>query len=372
MCRAINFLLAPLVILLLAACQPTQTTTRAIFPEPTSSPLVAASATQLPSPAATSSPEPVPSPTTTPGPNASPTAQTQAEEPICFSPREILPFAFLPDNTHLLLRYTSGVQIIDLATQTETMDLSAPQNVLAAALSPDGKTLAWSLADNTIQLISLADQTPLATLAGHTEVVTKLRFTPAGDRLVSASHDFTTRIWDLAGQPPVVLQAGDVLGIGISPDGNTLATIPFDGPVSLWDLSGNPIGELGGSGGYDTSDAVFSTDGQYLAADLATGLFLWRLSDGEQLWDNHPNSMAITYSPDGQYLAYANIDDSSLVLASPDGSQVIRTLTAPAGRIWELFFSPDSSLLAATDGVEIPIWQTSDGALQYIGMSACP
>ena len=35
------------------------------------------------------------------------------------------------------------------------------------------------------------------------------------------------------------------------------------------------------------------------------------------------------------------------------------------GPVWELFFSPDSKLLVATDGIEIRIWQTADGNLLY-------
>jgi WD40 repeat protein len=108
---------------------------------------------------------------------------------------------------------------------------------MAAALSPDGETLAWSLEDNTIQLVRVTDQKVLHTLAGHTDMVTKLRFSPESDELVSASHDGWVRVWDMQGeevrsfQPP-----NEVLGIGISADGSMLATVPFDGPVTLWNL----------------------------------------------------------------------------------------------------------------------------------------
>ena len=42
------------------------------------------------------------------------------------------------------------------------------------------------------------------------------------------------------------------------------------------------------------------------------------------------------------------------------------------GPVWELFFSPDSSLLAATDGKEIRIWIVEDGTLLHVGKAACP
>jgi hypothetical protein len=61
-----------------------------------------------------------------------------------------------------------------------------------------------------------------------------------------------------------------------------------------------------------------------------------------------------------------------IFLASPDGSQVIRTIGEMQSPVWELFFSPDSALLAATDGIQIPIWRVEDETLLYIGKAACP
>jgi WD40 repeat protein len=246
---------------------------------------------------------------------------------------------------------------------------------LAAALSPDGKTVAWSLEDNSIQLIKLSDHSVASTLEGHPDPVYHLRFSPSGDRLFTTSHDGLVRIWGIDGQqfPPIDI-GREVVGFGISHDGSRLATIPFDGPVQLWDLTGNAgIADFGGTGGYDTSDAVFSPDGQYLAADLATGLFLWRISDASLMWNQVKNSMAVAFSPDGRYLAYSNIaDNNAVVVASPDGSETIRKIAGMGGPVWELFFSPDSSLLAAAGGEEIRIWAVDEGSLRHEGKALCP
>ncbi|HJR80698.1 MAG TPA: hypothetical protein VJ821_11545 [Anaerolineales bacterium] len=302
------------------------------------------------------------------------TSESLPDPAICFTPQNLTPFAFMPDNKKILVRGILGVQIFDLGEMEGESFSPAPQNLFAAALSSDGKLLAWSLDSNTIQLIQVSDGQVLHTLEGHTNSVFKLRFSPAGDKLFSASHDGSVRIWDTDGNELQVIETGgEVLGIGISSDGALLATIPSDGPVALWDLTDNTkLGELGGSGGLDTSDAYFSSDGQYLAADLATGLYLWRLSDRELIWNEVKNSLAVNFSPDGQFLAYANAEDNKVTLSSPDGKQIIRRLEGTPGPIWELIFSPDGSLLAATDGRELRIWQTEDGNLLYIGKASCP
>jgi WD40 repeat protein len=303
-----------------------------------------------------------------------PVNELMSPSPICFVPEELLPFAFTPEATKIFVRARSGVQVFNLKSGAQEAYIHSYQDVITAALSPDGQVLAWSLDDNTIQLLRISDQKVLHTLSGHTDMVTKLRFSTDGDLLVSASHDHSVRVWNTQGEELRSLQAGDVLGIAISPDGSMLATVPFDGPVALWDLDTlEKIKDLGGSGGYDTSDAEFSPDGQYLVADLATGIYMWRISDGSLVWNPVKNSMAVTFSPDGQYLAYSDVDDgNNVILASPDAAQIVRIIGAMQGPVWELFFSPNGSLLAATEGREIHVWRVTDGTLLYIAKAACP
>jgi WD40 repeat protein len=250
------------------------------------------------------------------------------------------------------------------------------------ALSPDGAVLAWALNDNTIQLIDLANGTLLHTLASHTGLVTRLRFSPAGDRLYSASQDGWVRAWDMTGQEvgafqPQAGSAGlfDIEGLAVSPDGKLLATVPMDGAVTLWDASDfDLIRPLGANGGYAYSAVGFSPDGQLLVAGTVNGLYLWRTIDGTELLGGNPgiNSDVAAFSPDGRYLAYAEIAEQyDLVLASPDGSQELRRWAAHTTPIWELFFSPDTTLLVSA-GVETRLWRVDTGELVLVGAPTCP
>jgi WD40 repeat protein len=325
---------------------------------------------------------PAPAPTATeplPPLTGAPTAlPADASSGSCFAVREALPFAFTPDGNGIALRSMAGVQIVNLETMDEETFLQAPQNVYSAALSPDGETLAWSLEDNSIQLLRVADQSVIATLLDHPDIVFKLRFSPSGDRLYSTSHDSWVRVWDLQGNLVNSFQpaGGEVLGMGISPDGKTLAAIPFDGPVVLWDMAGNQkqADLVSGTGGYDTSDAAFTPDGQYVAADLATGLFVWGIAGGELALDEHPNTMTVAFSPDGRILAYSDLDAGSRVnLLSTEGFQLASSLeTNLSGPAWELIFSPDGSKLAVTDGIEVQVWRVAEDELLAVGKGECP
>jgi WD40 repeat protein len=264
--------------------------------------------------------------------------------------------------------------IIDPAIGQETTFLQPSRQVDAVALTTDGQTLALGLVDHSIQLIRMADKRLLSTLTGHLDRITALKFTPAGDRLVSASVDTWVRIWSLDGKLISSFQPGgadnfpaEVLGIGISPDGATLATISTEGPLKLWDLLTNQKrAEFEGSisGGYDGSEVVFSKDGKFMAEALGGGglISLWRLSDGALLWRGGIFSAAFT--PDGRSFAYTDVDEqgnSVAVFLTADGKEEIRVLKGHAGLIWRLVFSPDGAILATTDGSEMRLWRLEDG-----------
>ncbi|HSF81697.1 MAG TPA: hypothetical protein VLA49_10710 [Anaerolineales bacterium] len=305
-----------------------------------------------------------------------PTEPTAAPgEPACFQ-SYIAPIAFMPDSSRILIRAEQGVQIYNLEIMEEESLLESPTrlNSPAVALSPDGERLAWALEDFSIQLIRLSDQEVLQTLSGHTAPVTELRFSPAGDRLYSASHDGWVRAWNMAGELVNAFQpgGGEILGLGISADGRTLATVSFDGPVKLWDAEGGQeVAELGGTGGYDTSEVAFSPDGRFVAADLATGLSVWQVGERALFWGG-VNSMAFAFSPQGDILAYADIDENNdIILVSADGKETLNRLNGQKGPVFELVFSADGSFLAA-GGVEIRIWRVEEGQLFLIGKSECP
>ena len=303
--------------------------------------------------------------------------------PTCLVNHSV-PIAFMPDNIRMVFRADSGVQVINLQTMQQENYLEAPGKLTPAiTLSPDGEILAWALEDNTIQLFRMTDKKRLHTLVGNTDRITRLKFSPKGDKFFSASQDSWVRVWDSNGNQIQAFQPtgadnipSAVLGMGISPDGTLLATIPSDGPVKLWNTADYKLErELGGSGGYETSDVAFSADGQMMAADLATGLFLWRITDGTELLGSEPgiNSLAVVFSPDGRILAYSELGErNAIVLSSTDGTRRIRTLEGLQAPVWGLIFSPDSTLLASTDDVEIRIWRVEDGRLLLTWKNECP
>jgi WD40 repeat protein len=304
---------------------------------------------------------------------------TPGTVPHCFkASTEVSPFTFMPDGIRILIKERSGVRIFNLETLKEENFFQAPQDLFGVALSPDGEILAWSLADYSIQLIRIADGKIINTMKEHTLPVSKLRFSPTGDRLFSASMDTWVRIWDRNGKPLDAFEPAaadnlpnDIEGIGISPDGMMLGSVPFDGPARVWNLADKKeIVNLGVTGGDVTSDIAFSPDGQFVAADPIGQLSLWRTSDWKMIWSG-VTSMAFAFSPDGRYLAYHDMDNNNVYRRSLAETQQIHDLEGTQTFIYDLFFSPDGTLLASA-GAGIQIWQVETGQLLYVGKDTCP
>ncbi|HYN90009.1 MAG TPA: hypothetical protein VER55_15855, partial [Ardenticatenaceae bacterium] len=112
-----------------------------------------------------------------------------------------------------------------------------PTGVRGIAFSPDGHTVAFGVADGTIRLLRLSDETVPQTVAAHRGQVTSVAFAPDGNVLASGSWDATVRLRRPEGGALLQTLAGHtapVWSVALSPDGSLLASASADRTLRLW------------------------------------------------------------------------------------------------------------------------------------------
>lgn len=213
---------------------------------------------------------------------------------------------------------------IETGESITATDTAANRGSLDLAFSPDGAMIATA---ETNSVITLWDGRTLETqgdlggieMAGHTDKVSAVAFSPDSERLVSGGWDETVRTWDVAARQQTLLSYTDghgteVDGVLFSADGDVVAAIQDNSHLELWNAADgafiykDPTAAMGGS------DAAVAASPK-LPIFAATAGHQIRFLDsrsgapvGDELTGHSEPIRSLSFRPDGSTLASGSWD----------------------------------------------------------------
>lgn len=264
----------------------------------------------------------------------------------------------------------AGLVLVFFVGMTVMARLAFP-HWFAPAVSPKPVPQGNQLSENlkSSQVVTPADLKLGPTLAGHTGIVWSVAFSPKGTLAASASQDKTVILWDTKTWKPKFTLNGhtsEVYSVAFSRDGNILASGSSDATIKLWDVqNGQLIETLLREDTNTVLRVAFSPVNDFLAS--CSGKIPGKGCEEVRLWDGHngwkskvlegrvATVFAIAFSPDGNYLASAGLDQKLRFWnLRSDGQNKELSVDQP---LTTLAFSADGKYLACgSGGTTIKLW----------------
>jgi WD40 repeat protein/tRNA A-37 threonylcarbamoyl transferase component Bud32 len=199
-----------------------------------------------------------------------------------------------PDGTIAVTAGDGQIRTWDVATgrpRGELVGRGAP-DVLAIAISPDGRRVISGHDDNDARIWDLRSGQLMVTLSGHTKHVLATAWSDDGARVATCSNDGSSKIWNAATGELVRTLTLDSLcpGVAFDATGERLVTASRQ-LARTWDAGGAPGGSFEGHQG-DVTSAMFGPRGLLVTTSTDGTARIWDPASRQPL-DSfvHPESV---------------------------------------------------------------------------------
>ena len=190
--------------------------------------------------------------------------------------------AFAPETDHLIAAGQDGSIVVwNRRAPAAPLQINAEARGAVTALVrvPARDAVAYTLADNTVQLTSSESLGRIRSYHGHNAKIMAIGSPQNGRALASATSDGQIRVWSTASTRLIKsfqAHAGPITAMSYAPSGNTLASIGADGILKIWDAKRGRLLASAQQATRGVHAISIAADGRHLATAEANGTVrLW-------------------------------------------------------------------------------------------------
>lgn len=237
----------------------------------------------------------------------------------------------------------NGVAVLDGVKDPKVLIkrlLESDDEVLAIAVSADGKQLASGGCDRIVNVWDLSEGIDKAkitqTFENHADWVFGLAFAPDGKTLLTCSRDKTAKVWNLTTKESLLTfpdHQNTVYGVAIKSDGKTAYSVGEDKQLRVWNSTGEAVKQIRATAAHN--QAV----------------------------------LKLVHHPKQAILATCSADNS-IKLWNADTSVSTKTLSGHTDHVFAVAFSPEGDLVASGSwNGEVKVWKLDGTAVASFNAS---
>jgi len=251
------------------------------------------------------------------------------------------------------------------------------ESVQSAEFTNDGTMIISASHDNTVKLWDIASRKALKTFRGHDSWVQSATLLNDGKWILSASHDAHLKLWNIANYAEIRTLKGRVLAqhvdavldVSFSNDGKQLVTASRDKTAISWDVAtGQAEKEFTEGHSFLASNAIFLPDRKHLAtAAVDNSVRIWDIQTGTEhkRFEHTGRSAAIDVSADSRLLLTGS-DKKTVCIWDLETGKRINELQGHQSEVSAVAFSPDMRFCVSGDARgRCMLWDVTTGALLH-------
>jgi WD40 repeat protein len=248
--------------------------------------------------------------------------------------------------------------------------------IYSAAISPDGNRIIVSALNGEARIFQGGKGTIVDSLFGHSSTVERVRSNTAGNRIVSASWDYSSKIWDpYTGKCLQILRTphnGTVWDASFDPGGKRIITSSFDGSGKIYEVTtGLQLRALNTTSREANSGAFDPTGTKVLMAYRDGSAIIWDAAAGQTIsrFIGHQNEVvAAAFNKTGDKIVTASGDRTARIWNASTGSQ--QSLLQCDEYVGIAQFNPAGTIVATgSSDKKMRLWNASTGALLFTSAS---